>query len=651
MKNRFSFKQAALTSVMLMTGVIATQANASWSWQPGFPKGSSVSYLVQEFSAERWAASNYASPEDIAAFEDMRFGLMVSFGITAYDKTELSWGTISQDKRILPDGNALADGENTPDAEWVTWADKLTLEDFDAKEWVRFAQDSGFKYIVILAKHHEGYHMWDTEFSDFKITNSPFGRDFVKEIVDACHEAGMPIGIYYSQRDWYHPDYQPIGFGEDGLQPGPKHEAYKAYQFDVVRELMTQYGKIDIFWWDALWWGGMFNEDMWDSEALNREIRRLQPHIVINNRASIPGDFDTPEQRLGGFQGWRPWEAVVSLEETWSHSTQEHKSTSEVIELLINTVINNGNLLLSLGPRWGGDFVPAEVDTMQAVGDWLRKNGEAIYATRGGPWKPRVWGGSVYKDNVAYLHATTISDEQIRLEVPPGVKIRKISLLHPPKRGWFSPKPVSYKIKDDMIWIKIPEKYQDPLDTIVKIETDRDLATIGVVETRFESDALVNEQLSPFAYELVYGPQLTSGVDVQLSSIGAGHDADTLLQILTGDNGHGHASKIETQAESSPRLSYQLAHPQFVTGVLLKSDMKTGRFALSLSKGDGWETVWTQDLDASSPGTWDIEVNDFKAGAQTPGKLTDELRLEYIPADGAAPMSIDFMKIWAKGHK
>lgn len=387
----------ALASCLIAPGI----ATAQWTIQKGEPRQSKVSFLVEELSKKEWDSNSFAKRQDVEKWQDLRYGLMVSMGLTVKGDAELSWGTIGASERKAPDGNALSDGKSLPMAAWTRWDRDLTLEKFNAREWVRWAKASGFKYIVPVIKHHEGYHFWDTQFSDFKITKSPFGRDLFKELVDACHEEGMPIGIYYSQRDWYHPDYEPTGWGADKSLPGPDHKKYIEYQFNVVRELLTKYGKIDIFWWDSAWWGGMFRESDWDAKRLTLMIRELQPGIVINNRNSVPGDFDTPEQRMGVFQTNRAWESTVSYEDTWSYTGKGAKTREQVINLLVKTAINNGNLVLSLGPEWAGNFNRDEMATMVRVGDWLRANGQSIYNTRGGPWKPLTWGGSTWQGSKA----------------------------------------------------------------------------------------------------------------------------------------------------------------------------------------------------------------------------------------------------------
>jgi alpha-L-fucosidase len=575
------------------------------------PSGSSTSYLVQNFSAQDWDASNFAPPPDVARFQDLRFGLLVSFGITTRDKAELSWGTVDKAHRKMPDGEALSDGVHIPTEPWVGWAGDLKLQDFKADQWVKQARDAGFKYIVFTAKHHEGFHFWDTQLSDFKVTKSPFGRDMLGELIAACHRAGMPVGIYYSQRDWYRPSYQPTGFGKDGKDQGPQHRKYIEYQFSAVRELLTNYGKIDIFWWDALWWGGMFNANMWDSERLTREVRRLQPHIVMNNRAAVPGDFDTPEQRLGGFQTWRPFEAVVSLEDTWSYSGGKHKSADEVISLLVNSAENNGNLLLSIGPRWAGDFDPAEMATMREVGQWLRRNGVSIYGTRGGPWKAHPWGGTTYRGATAYVHVHALSAATIELEMPADKKIRSVRSLHGAA--------LDYAVNNGLLTVRISPARQDKFDTVVEIQFDRDLSDVAPIAYRGADPAVggTAAALSPFDYELVYGTRLQSGVSV--TQVGA-------------------------------QIDIALDAARYVTGISLAADAEGSPLELDGSTdGQDWVPLWHSPA-GESVGHWDIGVNGFNAGAETPGRLLRFLRLDAQGTEGKA-LELRRFDIWAKESK
>jgi alpha-L-fucosidase len=602
------------------------------------PSGSSTSYLVENFSAKDWDASNFAPRQDVARFQDLRYGLLVSFGITTRDKADLSWGTIDKAHRRMPDGEALSDGVHTPKEPWVSWAKDLKLENFNADQWVKQAQDAGFKYIVFTAKHHEGFHFWDTHLSDFKVTNAPFGRDMLGELIAACHRAGMPVGIYYSQRDWYRPSYQPTGFGKDRKQQGPEQHKYIDYQFSAVRELLTKYGKIDIFWFDALWWGGMFDKDMWDSERLTREIRRLQPDIVINNRASVPGDFDTPEQRLGGFQTWRPFEAAVSLEDSWSYTGGKPKSASQVISLLVTSAENNGNLLLSIGPRWSGEFDPAEVAILDDVGRWLTRNGASIYATRGGPWKAHPWGGSTYRGATAFVHATAISSEKIDMKMPVGKRIRSVRLLN----GADADDHLDYVIKDGTLTIQVPTALQDKIDTIIEIQFYQDLSDVAPIA--YQGGAAP----SPFDAALIYGHRLTSGVTVTASSLSTHASKTDIAPVVT--DAAGTVQPMSTGRQIGAEINVALDKAKYVTGVSLSADAQGAVLQLDGSTdGAIWITLWQSPSDEQGS-SWDVGVNSFNAGAQTPGRLLRFLRLKV---QGSEPKTLDLRRfhIWAKDTK
>jgi len=404
-------KQTYLITIIL---VFSISAFAQWSVLESDQTDKKVSWnLLQEFTQEAWNASNFASEKDLEWFKDAKYGMFIHFGLSSYVEKDLSWGMCYT--RKAPDkGNGPY-----PDSVWTTWPKFFEFDKFDAKEWVEIAKKAGMKYIVTIAKHHDGFHMWDTQYSDFKVTNTPFGRDYLKEIAEACHDAGMKFGIYYSQRDWYHPDYAPVDPELIDVIPGPpyfkakpgktvkagqNHKKYIDYQFNVVKELCSNYGKIDVFWFDACWWGGMFTAEMWDSERLTRMIRELQPGIIINNRASIPGDFDTPEQKIGMYQSPRPWESCVTLCDSWSWSPTPTKSTKKIIEMITATASGNGNILVSWGPKWDGAFDPVQVDRLAEVGEWLSNYGHSIYNTNGGPWYPEEWGGSTYSGKKAFIH-------------------------------------------------------------------------------------------------------------------------------------------------------------------------------------------------------------------------------------------------------
>ncbi|MHC4336955.1 MAG: alpha-L-fucosidase, partial [Planctomycetota bacterium] len=208
---------------------------------------------------------------------------------------------------------------------------------FNAKEWVQLAKDAGMKYLVFTTKHHDGFCMFDSTLTDYKITKSSFRRNIVKELADACHQGGLKLGFYYSQPDWHHPDYRT-----------KNHARYIKYLHGQLKELCTRYGRVDIIFFDGL--GGKAED--WDSEKLFKIVRRLQPHVIINDRAGLPGDYRTPENRVGFFQSDRPWETNATLGQQWAWKTNDKlRSLKECIHMLVTCATGDGNFLLNVGPQ------------------------------------------------------------------------------------------------------------------------------------------------------------------------------------------------------------------------------------------------------------------------------------------------------------
>lgn len=428
-----------------MLALVAGITQAGWSIREGDVKGSNLEAMVRQHSAavqviadKDWAATNFAAEKDVRAFQDLRYGMFICFGPSTFVEKDLSWPVV---EGKLPDRKGKFPYTFE---EWTSWARRsLTFDKFSHGELARLFKASGMRYAVIVAKHHDGFHLWDTKLSDFKVTNTPYGKDYLREMIEACRMAGVKVGIYYSQRDWFHPDYCPVDpetavhspnspgrvKAKPGktVRPGPRHKAYVDYQFKAIEELCTNYGKIDIFWFDAVWNGGMFTPEMWDAERLTRRIRELQPGIVINNRASVPGDFDTPEQRIGMFQNRRAWETCMTLAEGWSYTGKKSKPKppADVFRKLQSCAMGDGNLLLSWGPRWDGSWPENQAAVLTQVGDWLKVYGESIYGTRGGPWRPGAWGGATFKGNRAWLHVTRLPKDGASVALPkfPGARL------------------------------------------------------------------------------------------------------------------------------------------------------------------------------------------------------------------------------------
>jgi alpha-L-fucosidase len=328
-------------------------------------------------------------------WREARFGLFIHWGPVSIKGTEIGWSRGGERR-----GTGGVKGE-IPVEVYDNLYKEFNPTAFNAKEWVAAAKNAGMKYLVFTTKHHDGFCMFDTALTDHKITNSPFKRDVVKELADACHEAGLKLGFYYSPPDWHHPDYRTAN-----------HQKYIEYLHGELRELCTKYGKVDIIWFDGL--GGTAKD--WDAEKLVKMIRELQPGVIINNRAGLPEDLDTPEQTIGHFDRKRAWETCMTMGDQWAYKPKDNvKPADKCIEILIRCAGGDGNLLLNIGPTPLGDFEPPYLANLKTIGEWMKKYSETIYGTRGGPYMPGKWGASTCRDNKVYLH--------LMREMKPGEKV------------------------------------------------------------------------------------------------------------------------------------------------------------------------------------------------------------------------------------
>ena len=328
---------------------------------------------------------------------------------------------------------------------------------FDAKKWVKVAKAAGAKYMIFLVRHHDGFSLYDTRLSDYKSTSAEaaWEHDVMRDIADACHAAGLKLIVYYSQPDWHHPDYRT-----------ENHARFIHYLHGQIRELLTNYGRIDGLWFDGL--GGA--ADDWDAENLFRMVRGIQPWLIINNRCGLPGDYDTPEQKLGRFQPDRPWETCMTLGTQWSWKTNDTiKSLKQCIDTLVTCAVRGGNLALNTNPMPDGRIEPRQVERFCEIGRWLRKYGPTIYATRGGPLPSASWGGMAHRDNSIYVHVLQWPGE--RLMLPPIPKrIIASSVVTGGK--------VTMHQTDAGIEILVPPSDRQELDTIIALKLDGPAADI-----------------------------------------------------------------------------------------------------------------------------------------------------------------------------
>jgi alpha-L-fucosidase len=303
--------------------------------------------------------------------------------------------------------------------EWVKNAERMTNEQYqkyfelfnpdmwDPHEWAKMAKAAGMKYVVLTAKHHEGFCLFDSKFTDYKATNTPYGKDLIKEYVEAFRAEGLKVGFYYSLIDWHHPDYtidrvhpqrQESDTAYARLNKGRDMNKYREYIKNQVRELLTNYGEISIIWFDFSFPGknGKGHKD-WDSENLLKMARSLQPGIIVDDRLDLKDveggwDFTTPEQvqvtKWPEVNGKRvPWETCQTFSGSWGYYRDENtwKSTAQLIGLLIESVSKGGNLLLNVGPTARGVFDYRAQDRLKSMGEWMKFNSRSIYGCTEAP--------------------------------------------------------------------------------------------------------------------------------------------------------------------------------------------------------------------------------------------------------------------------
>ena len=287
----------------------------------------------------------------------------------------IHWGLYS----VLGRHEWVMENEGIPVKEYEALARQFRPRPNAARERARLARQAGMKYMVMTTKHHEGFCNFDTKLTEYCAPRRGPGRDLVREFVDAARGEGLRVGFYYSLMDWHHPD------GARCKTDEAARRRFVDYIHGQVRELMTNYGKVDILWYDVAW---PLDAKGWESVEMNRMVRGLQPDIIINNRSKIPEDFDTPEQRIVASAD-RPWESCMTLNDSWGYQAADDtwKTPKTVVRNLIACARDGGNYLLNVGPKPDGSVPPESVQILTAVGEWMSRNGATIYESD--PCQPR----------------------------------------------------------------------------------------------------------------------------------------------------------------------------------------------------------------------------------------------------------------------
>jgi alpha-L-fucosidase len=411
-----------------------------------------------------------SEPVSIAArmqwWRDARFGMFIHWDMSSVAGTEISWSRLGP-KPL--DGSWGSPAGTGGDSVYDNLYKRFNPAKFNAKEWVRIAKDAGMKYMVFTTKHHGGFAMWDTKLTDYSIMHTPFKRDVVKELSEACHEAGLKFGIYYSPRDWWHPDY--------GVGDNSKYETYMTGQ---LTEILTDYGAVDVVWFDSFGTGESIK--YWHADKVLALVRKLQPQTIINNRCSffaeyvpsLQADFDTPEQTIGSYRTNRDWESCMCVVDApgggWSYRTDgKVKPFDECIRNLVSCATGDGNLLLDVGPDATGIIPADQAARLAEMGVWIRKYGESIYETEGGPFQNGTWGGGTYKGNKVYVHLFTAAPDTVEL---PALKQKLVSSRN------LTGSTVKVVDKNGRITLLSTAKDRVFPDTIIELTFDQDVTRV-----------------------------------------------------------------------------------------------------------------------------------------------------------------------------
>jgi len=441
-------------------------------------------------------------------FRDAKFGMFIHWG--AYSTAGGEWNG----KRVGGAGEWLLSNAQIRPEDYESLQKQFNPVKFDAKRWVAIAKDAGMKYIVITSKHHDGFCLWNSDLTDWDVGGSPFApRDPLKELADACAEAGIRLCFYHSIMDWHHPDYLPRRAWDTRPTTGAQYGRYVEYMKGQLKELTSgKYGKVGIMWFDGEWegtWTHEMGKDLYDF------VRRLDRDIIVNNRVDTGrsgmegitregdyrGDYGTPEQQIPatGLPAGVDWETCMTMNDTWGYKKHDAnwKSSTDLIRKLVDIASKGGNFLLNVGPTGEGEIPGASVERLAAMGAWMKVNARAIDGTMANPFaEPPAWGRVTRAMNAdqsdrLYLHV---------FDWPKDGKLRLSGLISQPRAvqilGQRTRNLWTFDQDGDAWVFNLPEQPLDPACTVVAVDLDGmlDVArppVISAIDDRFVGSQMV----------------------------------------------------------------------------------------------------------------------------------------------------------------
>jgi len=373
-------------------------------------------------------------------FNQARFGMFIH------------WGLYSE----LGRHEWVMNRERIPVKEYEPLAEKFVPKRWPARTWARLARKAGMKYMVMTTKHHEGFCLFDSALTDYCAPKCAAGRDLVAEYVKAARAEGLRVGFYYSLMDWHHPD------GARSLKDEKARRRFVDYIHGQVRELCTQYGKLDIMWYDVAW---PLEAEGWESKKMNRMVRKLQPDIIINNRSKLDEDFSTPEQHVTAADPGRAWESCMTMNDSWGYNAADDhwKSARDVLGLLVQAANGGGNLLLNIGPKADGSVPEPSIQVLRQVGRWMKLHGEAIYDSDRAQMEFMSTGAWTVKGKTAYFHAFNYPGSELAIG---GLmsKVKRARFLHNGQRIKFVQK------GNRLILSGLPPRKPTPIAPVIALE-------------------------------------------------------------------------------------------------------------------------------------------------------------------------------------
>ena len=416
--------------------------------------------------------------ERTAWFRSAKFGMFIHWGPYSLASVEASWP-------IMRPGNW-----GISEADYRALPSRFNPANYDPDEFIDLARTAGQEYMVFTTKHHDGFCMFDSSYTDYKITNTPYGKDIVKQLSDACARRSMPLGFYYSPPDMHHPDFRdtskPARENWAGQPERPEWPEYLNYMQLQLTELLTRYGTVKVIWFD-----GLSHQEKYDGQRFLSLIRRLQPATLVNDRIGLTADYVTPEQfipkaiptkdvhmrgadesiqkefRLGvpGPDEFQLWETCMTINNTWAYNAHDpnFKSSQELIRALVEVCSRGGNFLLNIGPKPDGSLQPEFQQRLRAIGDWITINGASIYGSTYGP----IQGASGYRTTAnganIYLHLFDWPATPLQIT---GLNVKILSA-----RLLATNQPLTCKQMEKNLEIQLPSKAPDPHVSVIALRT------------------------------------------------------------------------------------------------------------------------------------------------------------------------------------